>query len=214
MTRHAPSRSDHLRSAIAQEAARLMAEHGIQDFLVAKRKAAERFGVAEGPLLPKNVEIEAALQAYQRLFGGLKHASSLQQQRRVALQAMQLLKPFEPRLVGQVLSGSATGYADIQLHLFSESAEAVSLHLMDHRYDYEVFERRLKMSPERQILVPSVRFEMDDETVEAFVFPRDGIRQAPISPVDGRPMRRAGLAEVERLALARGDAECHEGELT
>lgn len=189
-----------------------MAEHGIQDYLVAKRKAAERFGVVEGPLLPRNVEIEAALRAYQRLFGREKHASSLQEQRRVALQAMQLLKPFDPRLVGQVLSGSATGYADIQLHVFSESAEAVSLHLMDHRYDYEVFERRMKMGPERQILVPSVRFEIDEETVEAFVFPRDGIRQAPISPVDGRPMRRAGLAEVERLAFAQGDAACHEGE--
>jgi hypothetical protein len=212
MTRHAPSRSDHLRSAIAQEAARLMAEHGIQDFLVAKRKAAERFGVSEGALLPRNTEVEAALMAYQRLFGGEKHSTSLQEQRRVALQAMQLLRSFDPRLVGQVLSGSATGYADIHLHLFSDSAEAVSMHLMDHRYDYEVFERRMKMGTERQILIPTVRLEMDNETVEAFVFPRDGIRQAPISPVDGRPMRRAGIAEVERLALAQGDAVCHEGE--
>ena len=38
-------RGEHLRRALAQEAARVMAEHGIRDFLVAKRKAAERFGV-------------------------------------------------------------------------------------------------------------------------------------------------------------------------
>ena len=42
------ARGDNLRRALAQEAARIMAEHGIRDFLVAKRKAAERFGVSDG----------------------------------------------------------------------------------------------------------------------------------------------------------------------
>ncbi len=199
MPKRAPTRSDHLRSAVAQEAARLMAEHGIQDYLVAKRKAAERYGVVETVFLPKNTEIEAALLSYQRLFGGAQHASSLQEQRRVALQAMQMLAPFEPRLVGPVLAGSATEFADVQLHLFSDNAEAVYMHLMDRRYEYEVFERRVRLTPERQLAVPSVRFEMGDETIEAFVFPKDGIRQAPISPVDGKPMRRAALHEVAEL---------------
>lgn len=199
MTRRAPSRSDQLRVAVAQEAARLMAEHGIQDFLTAKRKAAERYGLGDGGLLPRNAEIEAALMAYQRLFGGTKHVSTLQEQRRIALQAMQVLAQFEPRLVGPVLTGTATEFADIQLHLFSDSAEAVYLHLMDRRYEYDVFERRVRMTSERQIPVPSVRFEIGDETIEAFVFPKDGIRQAPISQVDGKPMRRAIAEEVSRL---------------
>jgi hypothetical protein len=200
MSKRAPTRSDHLRSAIAQEAARLMAEHGIRDYLLAKRKAAERYGVVDGPLLPKNTEIEAELMSRQRLFGGAGHASSLQEQRRVALQAMQLLRSFEPRLVGPVLTGSATEYADIQLHVFSDSTEAVCMHLLDRRYEYEVLERRMRMTPDRQLLVPSVRFAMGAETIEAFVFPKDGIRQAPISPVDGRPMRRAAEPEVAELA--------------
>jgi hypothetical protein len=199
MPKRAPTRTDHLRSAIAQEAARLMAEHGIQDYLVAKRKAAERYGVVDGPLLPKNTEIEAALMSRQQLFGAAAHASSLQQQRRVALQAMRMLLPFEPRLVGSVLAGSATEYADIQLHLFSDSAEAVCMHLMDRRFAYEVFERRVRLTAERHVAVPTVRFEMEGETIEAFVFPLEGIRQAPISPVDGRPMRRAGMQEVSEL---------------
>jgi hypothetical protein len=199
MPKRAPTRSDHLRSAIAQEAARLMAEHGIQDYLIAKRKAAERYGVVDGPLLPKNTEIEAALVARQRLFGADAHASSLQEQRRVALQAMQLLERFAPRLVGAVLTGSATEFADIQLHVFADSAEAVCMHLMDRRYEYEVLERRVRLTPERQVQIPTVRFEMGNETIEAFVFPGEGIRQAPISPVDGRPMRRAGMQEVAEL---------------
>jgi hypothetical protein len=199
MPKRAPTRSDHLRSAIAQEAARLMAEHGIQDYLIAKRKAAERYGVVDGPLLPKNTEIEAALLSRQRLFGAAAHASSLQEQRRVALQAMRLLEQFTPRLVGSVLTGSATEFADIQLHLFADSAELVCMHLMDRRYEYEVLERRVRLTPERQVPVPTVRFEMGSETIEAFVFPGEGIRQAPISPVDGRPMRRAGIQEVSEL---------------
>lgn len=199
MAKRAPTRADHLRSAIAQEAARLMAEHGIQDYLVAKRKAAERYGVLDGAMLPRNTEIEAALAAYQRLFGREQHAHSLEEQRRTALRAMRMLERFDPRLVGPVLSGTATEYADIQLHVFSDSPEAVYVHLMDRRYDYEVFERRLRMQAERQVIVPAARFEMGDEMVEAVVFPRDGIRQAPVSPVDGKPMRRAGLQEVAGL---------------
>jgi hypothetical protein len=187
---------------VAQEAARLMAEHGIQDFLVAKRKAAERYGVVEGALLPKNAEIEAALASYQRLFGGEQHLSSLQQQREVALRAMQLLEKFEPRVVGAVLNGTATEHSDIQLHVFSDSPEAIYLQLSDRRYEYEVFERKVRMTPERWISVPSVRFEMESGMVEAFVFPADGIRQAPVSAVDGKPMRRARMAELSSLLTA------------
>lgn len=199
MPKRNPTRADHLRSAVAQEAARLMAEHGIQDFLVAKRKAAERYGVVDGSVLPKNIEIEAALATYQRLFGGEQHAGTLEEQRRIALRAMQLLEAFEPRLVGPVLTGTATDYADIQLHVFTDSPEALYMHLMDRRYAYEVFERRLRMQADRQITAPAVRFELGNETIEAVVFPKDGIRQAPVSPVDGKPMRRAGMREVETL---------------
>jgi hypothetical protein len=67
---------------------------------------------------------------------------------------------------------------------------------MDQRFGYDVFERKVRMGPERVINVPSVRFEMDSEMVEAIVFPRDGIRQTPISPIHGKPMREAGLAEA------------------
>jgi hypothetical protein len=44
-----------------------------------------------------------------------------------------------------------------------------------------------------------VRFVAGRQTVDAVVFPVDGIRQSPTSPVDGRPMRRASAAEVESL---------------
>jgi predicted nucleotidyltransferase len=192
-------RSDQMRSAIAQEAARLMAEHGIHDFLTAKRKAAERFGVSDVAVLPRNIEVEAALNAHHRLFGGAQHGRTLTRQREAALRAMELLKDFQPRLVGPVLTGSATEHSDIQLHVFADPAESVYILLMDRNVPHEVMERRVKMQTDRQIAVPGLRFEVAQRGVEVLVFPRDGIRQAPVSPVDGKPMRRADAAEVRLL---------------
>jgi hypothetical protein len=195
-----PTRSDNLRRALAQEAARIMAEHGVQDFLIAKRKAAERLGVDDGSaMLPKNREIEVALAEYQRLFGGESHAESLSAQRRAALTAMRSLSEFEPRLVGAVLSGTATEHAAVQLHLFADRAESVTLKLLDAGIAHEVTERRVKLDAERVRPFPGVRFSVDDQSIEVTVFPADGIRQAPASPVDGRPMRRANAFEVAAL---------------
>jgi hypothetical protein len=195
-----PSRAENLRRALAQEAARLMAEHGIRDFLVAKRKAAERLGVIDGAaLLPKNSEIEAALAEYQRLFGGASHLEALDGKRRAALSAMRYLREFAPRLVGPVLSGTATAHAEVQLHLFADRVETVTLKLLDEGIPHELTEKRLKLNAELVRPFPGVRFEIDDEPIEATVFPTDGIRQAPVSPVDGRPMRRADAFEVEAL---------------
>jgi hypothetical protein len=199
MSKRHPVRSENLRRALAQEAARIMAEHGIRDFLAAKRKAAERFGVTDNAILPKNTEIEAALAEYQRLFAADTHAESLHAQRTAALRAMRRLQEFEPRLVGSVLSGTATEHSDVQLHLFTDHAESVAIKLMDAGIAHEVTERRVKMTPARVLAYPGVRFEIDAQPIEATVFPTDGIRQAPVSPVDGKPMRRADLDELEEL---------------
>ena len=199
MTRPRAIRGDDVRRALAQEAARIMAEHGVDDYGFAKRKAAERLGVGEHAVLPKNSEVEAALREYQRLFAADSHASSLELQRRAAIEAMRLLDRFEPRLVGAVLTGSATAHQEILLHVFSDSAEAVNFLLMDAAIPYRVGERRVKMNAERVVTYPSVSFSVDDFDVEATVFPMDGIRQAPLSPTDGRPMRRVDVADVEML---------------
>ena len=199
MNKKIPLRAENIRRALAQEAARIMSEHGVRDFLFAKRKAAERFGVVDGAALPKNTEIEAALVEYQRLFQADTHVESLYAQRMVALEAMRLLDAFQPRLVGPVLLGTATEHDEVQLHVFSERAENVTFALLDRGVEYEVAERRIKISSDRVLAQPAVRFEMDAQPVEAIVFEVDGIRQAPVSPVDGKPLRRAARAEVEAL---------------
>jgi len=193
-----------MRQAVAEEAARIMREQGVADYLLAKRKAADRMGVTDASILPRNTEIEAALVAHQRLFGAGRHAADLAALRRSALEAMRLLSDFQPRLVGPVLTGTASPHSEINLHLFSESPEAVSLRLEDRGVPHEVLERRMRFERDRTVTYPALRFVAGRQTVDAVVFPLDGIRQAPSSPVDGKPMRRATAAEVEALLQERG----------
>ena len=199
MTRLRSIRGDDLRRALAQEAARIMFEHGVDDYGFAKRKAAERLGASEFAVLPKNAEIDAALAEYTRLFAADTQAETLAEQRRVALDAMEMLEEFAPRRVGPVLAGTATPHQEISLHVFTDSPEAVSLRLLEDRIQYRVGEHRVRMNAERVLQLPVVQFSVYDLPVEATVFPRDGIRQSPLSPSDGRPMRRSGVGEVRGL---------------
>ena len=199
MTKRSNPRAEHLRRALAQEAARIMAEQGIDDYRLAKRKAAERLGATDIAVLPKNTEIEAALADHQRLFESHTHSSTLRDLRRTALQAMRLLKRFEPRLVGPVLSGTASAHSEVNLHLFAEGAESVALHLLDNGIPHRIAERRLRYEPDRLVPYPVVRFVAGSNDIDAVVFPINGIRQSPASPVDGRPMRRADTEELETL---------------
>jgi hypothetical protein len=201
MSKRSNPRAEHLRRALAQEAARIMSEQGVDDYGLAKRKAAERFGATDIAVLPKNTEIEAALADHQRLFESHTHSSTLDDLRRTALRAMRLLKRFEPRLVGPVLSGTASAHSEVNLHVFADPPEAVALHLMDNNIPHRLMERRLRYEPDRLVSYPVVRFVAGDHEIEAVVFPVNGIRQSPASPVDGRPMRRANADEVESLLI-------------
>lgn len=199
MSKRTNPRAEQLRRALAQEAARIMSEQGIEDYGLAKRKAAQRLGAADIAVLPKNTEIEAALAAHHRLFEANTHASALTSLRRTALQAMRLLKRFEPRLVGPVLSGTASVHSEVNLHLFAEGAEPVALHLVERGIPHRMGERRLRYEPNRLIAYPVVQFVAGDKGIDAVVFPIDGIRQSPASPVDGRPMRRVDTAQLESM---------------
>jgi hypothetical protein len=199
MIRRTSSRNEQLRYALAQEAARIMFDQGIEDFLLAKRKAAERLGVSDAAALPRNAEIESALIDYQRLFHSQQHAESLSKLRHCALQVMRLLETFQPRLVGPVLAGTATAHSEITLHAFADHAERVSLLLDEKGIDHHHAEKKLRYESERQISFPSFKFVAGNHAVEVVTLPLDGLRQSPLSPVDGKPMHRATRAEVEAL---------------
>lgn len=195
------SNNDRARKILAQEAARIIVEQGIQDFRVAKTKAAERLGLNERGSLPGNSEIQQAVGEHLQLFGRESHFDLLQSFRRVALSAMEILSPFSPRLVGPVLHGTAATNPAINLHVFSDTPELIAMKLDENMLSYKAYERRLKSRRDCTETFAGYRFLHDDLAVEATVFPVDGMRQAPISPVDGRPMKRADSAAVQKLLV-------------
>jgi hypothetical protein len=195
-----PSTKDQqMRLRLAQEAARIIEEEGIRDFHSAKRKAAAHLAATDTRNMPSNTEIEQALIEYQRLFKSTTQPNRLRELREAARHALRFFTRFHPRLVGSVLSGTANAHSDVNLHLFTDVPEDVAVFLMQEGIPYDTGERRLRLSSGDSANYPVYRFLAGDTRLDLTVFPIDGERQAPRSPVDGKPMRRAGLAAVEEL---------------
>jgi len=188
--------TSQLRQRIAQASARLMIQEGINDYHLAKCKAAAQLGLSQRHL-PSNSEIEQEILLYQRLFQPATHALQLNQFRQVALQAMKLFTPFNPRLVGAVLEGTAHQNSEITLHLFAHTPEEVALFLMEKNIPYELTERRFRLP--QVTAFPGYRFVAGEQIIVLIVFGVDDIRWSPPSPIDGKPMRRADLNTLANL---------------
>jgi hypothetical protein len=151
MAKRQANGSDRARRILAQEAARIIVEQGIEDYRAAKIKAAERLGMSTRGALPA------------------------------------------------VLHGTANANSAVNLHVFADDAETVAARLQDCSVHYRPFERRLKSRRDHAETFAAFRFNRDEAAIEATVFPVDGVRQAPISPVDGKPMRRADVNAILKL---------------
>lgn len=204
---HAETRTRERRQRLAHEAARLMAESGIRDYHQAKLKAASRLGIHDDASLPRNREIEDALREYQRLFAGDAHAAGLRTRRDAALRALGFFEAFSPRLVGAVLDGTADANAPVQLHLHSDDPDAITRFLEDHRIPAEPRTRRLRMDRERVADLPVWVFSAEDLSFDLTVLPHDALRQAPLSSVDEKPMKRASVTQVRQLLVEEDIAD-------
>jgi hypothetical protein len=187
-----------MRELIAQQAARLMAEDGIQDFSLAKRKAAQQMGAHDTRNLPTNAEIDQALRQFRDLFQRGEHEAVLRELREQALAAMDLLRDFHPYVTGSVLSGSAGPHSDINLLLYADSPKEVEIFLMNRRIPYRLGERRLG-NGEGAKLVPVFTLSGGGADVNAAVHTRLEERIAVRAPAGiqgpGR-MSAAGLREL------------------
>ena len=193
-----------IRRDVAAEAARIMAPEGQRNYRIAKQKAAERIGVSARLALPGNKEVEQALRAYQGVVGGEQHTSHLVTLRQTALKVMRALDSFHPRLVGPVLEGTADRHSRVSLHLFNDPPDAVALHLAEKGLSYRQEQRKIRWHDGGHRLIPLLVVDADGIAVEMALFNSIDLRQAPPSPIDGRPQKRAPLAEVECLLQAAG----------
>jgi hypothetical protein len=191
-----PARN-HSREYIAQIAARLMAEDGIEDYAVAKRKAARQAGATESKHLPDNEEVEAALRAYRAIYKP-DHPGQLLELRRLALQVMLEFAQFNPHLTGSILHGGAGKYAGIHLQAFIENAKAAEHFLFDRNIAFQTREICF-YAGDLVIRAPVLVFERGESEICLTVLStRELHTQLRTSP-DGRVVRRADRKSVEAM---------------
>ncbi|MDW8479035.1 MAG: hypothetical protein RML12_03305 [Xanthomonadales bacterium] len=188
-----------MRATLAAEAARLIVDQGVRSPLLARRKAAERLGLRDPLIQPALAEIEAAVRERLRLFAPPERGRWLAERRRAALDAMRFFAPFEPRLVGAVLDGSADRHSAICLHLFTDDPLAVVELLWRHGIPFEEDGRRLRLDREREAVFPVLRFVAGEDPIDLTVLPLAMLRQPPLERGGERPMARASRAALERL---------------
>jgi hypothetical protein len=197
------SRATELRARIAADAARIMAEDGVEDFALAKRKAARRLGVEASHALPGNEEIEEALRDYRALYQPDEQAARIVELRTIALAAMHALARYRPYLTGAVLKGTAGPYADIELQLFPESTKEVEIFLLDRGIEYSTHEGR-RFAGDRAHAVSVLSLVWEETPVRLSVFDSRDERLAMKGSQAGRVLERAGIAEVEALLRDAG----------
>jgi hypothetical protein len=184
-----PGRADGLRVQrdrlrIAQAAARLIAEHGLTDWTLAKRKAARQLLLSATAPLPSNDEIEAALAGHHALFGGDAHAAALLAQRTEALGWMRRLALWDPVLVGGVAAGWATEHSEVRLELVADDPKAVEMALASGGVAYKVLPPKPGENTAAQLRIDS---------------PRAAVRLAILTPQQSRNRPRRG--DETRLAV-------------
>jgi hypothetical protein len=196
-------RANGMRARIAAAAARIMAEDGIDDFALAKRKAARSLGAADTEALPRNAEIEQALHEYRSLYQAEEHPQRIAALRRLALEAMRMLERFHPYLTGPVLAGTAGPYAGIDLQLFPDNPKEVELFLLEQRLPYETAEGR-RYSGDRVHAVAELLLDWGGRRLRLSVFDRRDERVALKTTQAGRVAERAGIGEVGSLIASNG----------
>lgn len=186
------------RNHIAHLAARLMAEDGVEDYALAKRKAAREAGAQDTRELPTNDEIDEALRTYRQIYHQQEHRERLRELRETALRAMREFSRFNPHLTGSVLSGSAGKYADINLQLFTDDAKAVELYLIDRGIRYNARQSRLYAGA-GTLTVPVYDVSDGGAEIEITVLSMRELRGPLRASAGGKAIERAKTQAIEAL---------------
>lgn len=180
------------RASIASAAARLMAEDGITDYHLAKRKAARQLGLTEHVGFPDNAEVEAELRAYRSLYQDENHEELLLALRHSALELLDMLVDFRPYLTGSVLEGTAGKHSNIDILLFADSAKEVEIFLLNHGIDFKHAE------PRNDRVEAVLVMETDSADANLIILPPQQERVS-LKYRDGRPRERVRADALRAL---------------
>jgi len=191
--------NDKFRRQIAFEAARLMYDRQESEYFRAKLRAAKRIcrGWVKPKDLPSNAEIRDQIQHFARLHEGDSRTANLREMRVEALRMMRLLAAFRPRLIGSTLTGHVRRGSDIDIHLFSDTLEAVEATLESSGIVFTVERKLVRKHGEERVfthihIAETFEFELTlyAANLAHYVFK---------SSVTGKAVERMSIAELEQF---------------
>jgi HD domain len=197
-----------IRQQIALEAARLMYQRVETEYYTAKRKAARllriehRFKPGD---LPSNAEIRDQIQVFARLHEGEKRKDNLRSMRIEALALMRKLVRFRPRLIGSVWTGHVRKGSDIDIHIFSNSQDAVTRVLDEYGLEYDVERKRIVKFHEQRVFTHIHVF--DRFKFELTLYGEDKVNYPFRSSITGKPIEKGSIAELEAALRAERPEE-------
>ncbi len=159
---------NHIR--IAQLSARLIVEEGIDNYAVAKRKASERLGLDWRKFLPDDDSVTAALQEYHRIFRFQQQDEFIHHLRMTALQAMEFLGMFSPRLIGTVLEGTAGEHNPIILNLYPDTPEEVIWKLVEANVRFREAPDLVIRCHAKKMEIPVLTFQWNTRLIEVRLY--------------------------------------------
>lgn len=188
-----------LRKRIAWEAARLMYSRQESEYFRAKMKAGRQIcrGWVKPADLPSNTEIRDQVQLLARLHEGDHRTETLLQMRLEGLRIMRILSRFKPRLIGSVLTGHVRAGSDIDIHVFSDSVQAVAIELEELGFVFDIERKRVRKQGDETIYTHihvQDRFE-----IELTIYPSNKAHYAFKSSITGKTIERASLHELEQF---------------
>ena len=174
-----------------------------ETFGEAKDRAAAELGAATPDILPTNIEVHRALARELAFREGEVWRQRVWDMRREASAAMDAFAEFEPCLIGSVLYGTATRFCPIRLHGFCDEAEAMSRKLISLDQRYSLTEQSFRLHRSREAAYPCFLFAGKRYDIEFSVLPLVHRQQIPISPLDGKPYRRADRQRLQQIIDAQ-----------
>ena len=188
-----------LRRAIAHEAARLLYLNEESEYFRAKQKASRKLckGWVKPADLPSNAEIRDVVQSLARTHEGSKRLDALKDMRLSALRVMRLIEKFHPKLIGSVLTGHVRQGSDIDIHVFSDSIEAVANCFDVECVPYDI-ERKQVRKDGIQTTYTHIHVQ-EVYCIELTVY-RENMRSHHFkSSITGKTIERATMPQLEEL---------------
>lgn len=187
---------DSTRAILLDAVARAVVDER-RDCIDALHRAARTLGLRMPVSGLTHDAVYGAVANYRRIFHP-EQLTQLEDNRRIARDAMKTLMRFSPRLFGG-LAHEGDRIDRVQLLLWAAATEEVLLELEDLGIPWKSGEAKLDCGGRRSRVVPLASFIAGATTVTLFILPETSRGERPVDPIDGRALETLTASALERL---------------